>query len=257
VASFKVYAFVICGILPIFKDYIIFYLAETSPSSSVPASGACVFSNGHVVGWYEHAINVLFLVNWAACWGVLWRYKHVRKMHHADGVPRVVETGDKDSGDWEVSMAIKYDAFATAFAILGMGIDYLLRFAPAVDEDDHACAYVRTRLWLAMLVRTLSQLAAPFVLFKLPGLGPLVHGLRPTAYDASGNLRLAMSLADARRKYEKEKVMEGSGSRFASPQKLAGSIGEKVKKVKSTFSNPLKIFSKGTPSSDAGNAEMV
>ena len=51
---------------------------------------------------------------------------------------------------------------------------------------------------------TLSLLAAPFVLWKIPVVGELIHQMRPTGFDEAGGLRLTMSLADMKEKYVRE-----------------------------------------------------
>ena len=59
-------------------------------------------------------------------------------------------------------------------------------------------------LFEAFICTTLSVLAAPFVLWKIPVVGELIHQMRPTGFDEAGGLRLTMSLADMKTKHERE-----------------------------------------------------
>ena len=206
IASFKVYAFLLGGVLPVFADYLSFYLMLTMPNGALFAHDACARV---AISTYQHAVSLLFLCNWFGCWVVFARYKYVRRRHHVDGAPRLVQTGDRDTGDWEPTLAMKYDVAVTCIVLAAMGIDYALRVARSGnDSADGAvldgCAVLSRRLWWQFLVKVLSFTAAPFVLFKLPGLGPLVHGLRPTGFDQSGSLRLDMTIDHARRKFDAE-----------------------------------------------------
>ena len=202
ITSFKTYAFLVGGMLPMFVDYFVFYFRATSGGNSGDPS------------MYMQVTDWLFLLNWMLCYVAFYRYKRVRKLHYEDGVPRIILTGDADSGDWEPTIAMKYDAVATIAVVVIMLVDFVVRVRPGSDDS----ATTRNRLWWNFFTVVLSLSAAPFVLFKLPGLGPLVHGLRATGYDQSGNLRLEMSLPHCRAKYESETgVKSRSASSLLSP----------------------------------------
>ena len=58
-------------------------------------------------------------------------------------------------------------------------------------------------LFESFICTTVSLLAAPFLLWKIPVVGELIHQMRPTGFDRGGGLRLTMSLADMKKKYER------------------------------------------------------
>jgi hypothetical protein len=166
----------------------------------------------------EHASHILFLCNWALCYHTFARYKAVRKAHYVDGEPRVIHTGDLDTGDREPTMAMKVDVLATAVVLLSMGLDFAVRIYPAIVREGGIGATQGSdlyMLWVQILTVLLSLSALPWLIFKLPGIGSLVHGLRPTGYDKSGTLRLEMTLDHARKKYDAEqRALKGASSPY-------------------------------------------
>ena len=141
----------------------------------------------------------------------------------------------------EPTLAIKYDLAVTLVLLVGFGLDYALRIdvADRADGVPDACDLLTRRLWMQFLIQELSYAACPFVLFQLPVLGTLLHGLRPTGYDRSGCVRLKMTIDDARKKFEAELAARSKGEK--APGEGSSS---------SPLRNPLSLMRK--PKGDGG-----
>ena len=112
-----------------------------------------------------------------------------------------------------MTLAIKYDVAATALVVLGGTVDLtyrILRRKTALAYFDvlweniltnHGALMVHevqhmshgAKLFSSFLTLGLGFAALPWALFKSP-IGTMLHQMRPTAYDASGAIRLQLDL---------------------------------------------------------------
>ena len=210
IAMFKVYALVFWGLLPVWLDWFSFYLAFTSGTDE--ASYTACSSGGPSTDLFSLLLDRMFATVWVLCWVVFARFKWVRRLH-ARGQKPPVYTGDEDTGDREVTLAIKYDVAATALVVLGGTADLtyrILRRKTALAYFDvlweniltnHGALMVHevqhmshgAKLFSSFLTLGLGFAALPWALFKSP-IGTMLHQMRPTAYDASGAIRLQLDL---------------------------------------------------------------
>lgn len=210
IAMFKVYALVFWGLLPVWLDWFSFYLAFTSGTDE--ASYTACSSGGPSTDLFSLLLDRMFATVWVLCWVVFARFKWVRRLH-ARGQKPPVYTGDEDTGDREVTLAIKYDVAATALVVLGGTADLtyrILRRKTALAYFDvlweniltnHGALMVHevqhmshgAKLFSSFLTLSLGFAALPWILFKSP-IGTMLHQMRPTAYDASGAIRLQLDL---------------------------------------------------------------
>jgi hypothetical protein len=264
VASFKTYCFVMCGVLPIFADFFIFYFKVSS--RDITDRSLTTINDLHMdrtwqgssafFAWYGLLTNRAFIALWVVCWIVYARYLCVRSLHfkqeesgtgehagrqqfhHArsDSPPpqpatcntrhrasrnhaavesgkleeeggmtikNAIHTGDEDTGDHEQTLLMKWDAIIIALHVVFGLCDLIFRMKITLFE----AVFQPSReelLFETFICTTLSIFAAPFVLWKIPVVGELIHQMRPTGFDEAGGLRLCMSLADMKKKHERE-----------------------------------------------------
>ena len=55
-------------------------------------------------------------------------------------------------------------------------------------------------LFFSAFTTGLSLTAIPFIVLKIPGIGEMFHQMRPTGYDAAGNVQLQLNIEQMRRK---------------------------------------------------------
>ena len=257
IAMFKTWSFAMCGMLPIFAKFFVFYFDISSRQISDHSNDCEVLLSRHLyehdyslLAWYKLISNRAFISLWVVCWIVYARYRHVRAMHFAQeevgtgehtgkqrlhhdareaqapkpSPPRernktlvaqgksedesgvtiynAVHTGDQDTGDHEQTLLMKWDAIALLLHVF-LG---LLNLYFRMDTTIVQAVVDPTReelLFESFICTTVSLLAAPFLLWKIPVVGELIHQMRPTGFDRGGGLRLTMSLADMKKKYER------------------------------------------------------
>ena len=257
IAMFKTWSFAMCGMLPIFAKFFVFYFDISSRQISDHSNDCEVLLSRHLyehdyslLAWYKLISNRAFISLWVVCWIVYARYRHVRAMHFAQeevgtgehtgkqrlhhdareaqapkpSQPRernktlvaqgksedesgvtiynAVHTGDQDTGDHEQTLLMKWDAIALLLHVF-LG---LLNLYFRMDTTIVQAVVDPTReelLFESFICTTVSLLAAPFLLWKIPVVGELIHQMRPTGFDRGGGLRLTMSLADMKKKYER------------------------------------------------------
>jgi len=231
IASFKTWCFVMCGVLPIFADFFLVYFHGVSAEAhDIDAHDR----DYGLLSWYGLVTSRAFIALWVVCWIVFARYRSIRSLHFGEvaaatdekpqppagkgrdkqpvrernqqmlasakttedesgiTIYNAVHTGDQDTGDREQTLLMKWDAVAILLHVLFGLLEVLI--APTRKE----------LLFEAFICTTLSVLAAPFVLWKIPVVGELIHQMRPTGFDEAGGLRLTMSLADMKTKHERE-----------------------------------------------------
>ena len=207
IATFKTYSFVMCGLLPIFGDFFLFYLDLSNEAEE---------EESDFMEWYNLIVDRWYIAMWVVCWIVFGRYLQVRKKHFrqggsnhrliatdADSAGLNVHTGDQDTGDHEQTWLMVWDAAVIgAHVVFGL-LDLYLRIGGTVVEAVFYPSW-RTMLFESFLITSLSLGSAPFVLWKLPIVGELFHQMRPTGFDKAGQLRLQMSLADMKTKKKRE-----------------------------------------------------
>jgi hypothetical protein len=273
IASFKSYAFIMCGILPVFIDFYQFYFtlsdasffeAHTSPGLAGHHGKAASETS-----WVDFADMVchrgFVMVSTALCWITFLRYKALRKLHYGDEVgwykPAVkvdgkeiarttreeqadleappaspsrwervdasidpdnvwaaIHTGDQDTGDREQELLMTWDVLVFVLHWVFGVLDVVFR------QKENPILFLfepswKTMLFEKFLVISLSIFAAPFVLWKMPGLGELVHQFRPTGFDQSGKLRISMSLGAMKKKWAEEQGETGLLSKVAAAGK--------------------------------------
>lgn len=265
IASFKTWCFVMCGVLPVFGDFFVFYFDISSRQIDDHGDDPNAIVARHLYdrdyslfSWYNLVSNRAFIALWVVCWIVFARYRHVRTMHYAQeeggaaehsgrqrihhdldevqgpkptaprernqvrvaqgkseddsgvAIYNAVHTGDQDTGDHEQTLLMKWDAIAILLhVILGL-LDLYFRMRISMVQ----AVFDPTReelLFETFICTTLSLLAAPFVLWKLPVVGELIHQLRPTGFDEAGGLRLTMSLSDMKKKHERTQAVPSRG----------------------------------------------
>jgi len=234
IASFKTWCFVMCGVLPVFADFFVFYFDISSRQIDDHGDDPTALTTRHLydhdyslLSWYNLVSNRAFIALWLVCWVVFARYLRVRSLHFAEeetgtgehsGKQRIhhevhevhdpkpaparernsdrvdlgkseddsgitiynaVHTGDQDTGDREQTLLMKWDAIAVLLhVILGL-LDLCFRMEISVVQ----AVLDPTReelLFETFICTTLSLLAAPFVLWKIPVVGELIHQARPT-----------------------------------------------------------------------------
>jgi len=121
-----------------------------------------------------------------------------------------LDTHEKGAATWEVTLLMRYDLAAVlgsalvqqlflVFGILGLRgfdallgcLDFLAMGATVTNTipADRLPAVLHHR---GYAVNALALLGAPFLLFKLPVVGEMIHMLRVTGFDLQGDVRLAM-----------------------------------------------------------------
>ena len=102
IASFKVYCFVFCGVLPLFFDFFVFYWELSTPRQ--PSEGGClqpssaaegaqeVLEDEGLTAWffwyYDLIVQRTFFAIWLLCWVVYLQYVRVRRFHFCKGASR-------------------------------------------------------------------------------------------------------------------------------------------------------------------------
>jgi hypothetical protein len=263
IASFKTWCFVMCGVLPVFADFFVFYFDISSRQIDDHGDDPTALKTRHLydhdysfLAWYNLVCNRAFLALWIVCWLVFARYRRVRSLHFAEeeeagagehsgrqrlhrevqeeGSPKpkernqalvakgksedasgvaiynAVHTGDQDTGDHEQTLLMKWDAIAILLHMFLGLLDLYFRMEISMVQ----AVFDPTReelLFETFICTTLSLLAAPFVLWKIPVVGELIHQMRPTGFDEAGGLRLTMSLADMKKKHERTQAAPHRG----------------------------------------------
>ena len=106
---------------------------------------------------------------------------------------------------------MKWDALVILLHVLCGLLDLFLRMHIGLQRAIFSPTD-KVLLFEKFIVTTLSVFSAPFVLWKLPGVGVLVHQMRPTGFDEAGGLRLLMSLSEMKKKHRR--ATDGGGSIF-------------------------------------------
>jgi hypothetical protein len=91
IASFKTWCFVMCGVLPVFADFFVFYFDISSRQIDDHGDDPTALKNRHLydhdysfLSWYNLVCNRAFLALWVICWLVFARYRRVRSLHFAE-----------------------------------------------------------------------------------------------------------------------------------------------------------------------------
>ena len=118
------------------------------------------------------------------------------------------------AGDPEITALMAWDVLSTTlFTLLTSGIlTYVVADHPfewftnlvagtyARDERKE----VKLEMFMVSLYTTLLSLfAIPWVAFAIPGVGALLHQMRPTGFDEAGGLKLEMTLQQMKRKQKR------------------------------------------------------
>jgi hypothetical protein len=262
-----------CGLLPIFGNFFVFYFDLSSDHEGCGITHTCGgqvsgllwwcvaappalrqpirtcllskfgLSTPSVFGRYDLMVNRAFFVLWFVCWLTYLRYLRVREIHFLqeehheehtgkqllhrretaietadhelgeDGhvIHNAIHTGDHDTGDVEQTLLMKWDALVILLHVLLGLLDLFFRMHIGLQRAIFSPTD-KVLLFEKFIVTTLSVFSAPFVLWKLPGVGVLVHQMRPTGFDEAGGLRLLMSLSEMKKKHRR--ATDGGGSIF-------------------------------------------
>jgi len=226
-ARFKVFALVMYGVLPILCDWFRFYLSLTGGTVTIGADGDVSISV-NAGGIRSDGLSLMadrcFITSHFLFYLVIAKYKWVRRQHFSGALPRVVWTGDKDSGDKEINAVILWDVCTTVIITLSLTLDLTYRVA-AKYETAHSGGYFGQlgRLLLLgasdaarqeevfylevymveMYTTMLGLFALPWLLLAIPGLGDMIHQMRPTGFDEAGGVKLRMTLQQMKRKQKR------------------------------------------------------
>ena len=91
IASFKTWCFVMCGVLPVFADFFVFYFDISSRQIDDHGDDPTALTTRHLydhdyslLSWYNLVSNRAFIALWLVCWVVFARYLRVRSLHFAE-----------------------------------------------------------------------------------------------------------------------------------------------------------------------------
>mmetsp|Transcript_7910 Transcript_7910/g.18555 ORF Transcript_7910/g.18555 Transcript_7910/m.18555 type:complete len:591 (-) Transcript_7910:231-2003(-) len=193
---FKAFAFLMWGVVPIIMDQFAFYIATitgkpvTWPSTNGLDPGSICISGGPSTSLIDKFEDVCFLLTWFLAYLVFARYKWMRRSHLSGHKPRSVWTGDNDNGDREISAVMAWDVLFTALFTL------IITFFQAFHTNTG-----KVDTYMVSLYTTLLGLCCmPWIVFVIPGVGPIIHQMRPTGFDEAGQLKLLMDLQQMKRK---------------------------------------------------------
>lgn len=198
---FKAFAFLMWGAIPTIVDQFAFYIttirgepisgsSSTGVDDSRPDPGSICISGGPSTSTIDRFSDVCFILTWFLSYLVFARYKWVRREHLSGRKPRSVWTGDKDNGDIEINAVMAWDLLATALFTL-----VLTLYRAFHTNTDQVEMYM-----VALYTTMLGLCCLPWIVFVIPGVGLIIHQMRPTGFDEAGGLKLLMDLQQMKRK---------------------------------------------------------
>lgn len=231
---FKAFAYIMWGVVPIVIDWITFYGAviegDFTRRRARDAGGeqhhpgdlnhVCI-TGGPSTTTIDQFSDHCFILTWFLGYVVCARYKWLRRAH-LSGRARSVWTGDMDHGDHEVQAVMVWDGLTTlVFTLLTSGILFYVAGADSnltwfstlfrelahviiITPGEEQLVDVKIEMYMVSLYTTLLGLfSMPWLVFAIPGVGGLLHQMRPTGFDEAGGLKLQMNLQQMKRKQKR------------------------------------------------------
>jgi hypothetical protein len=212
-ARFKVIAFVMWGMLPVVMDWFGYYFVITG--GRLGTEDEICFSGGPHQAPLDRVFDICFITMHFLAYVVFAKYKYVRRQHFSGALKRTVWTGDKDHGDHEINAVVIFDVCVAVVAALGVTLDFAYRVNGGSSLADFFLemwdvvfvhpmeAHSFAMYMSAMYTTIIGMFALPWLLLAIPGLGDMLHQMRPTGFDEAGGLKLVMTLQQMKRKQKK------------------------------------------------------
>ena len=230
ICSFRCFAFIFWGCIPILTDWFQMYIAfsggdtlthvlqEDHGVASNLRPNSLLVEGGPSTGVIDQFQDRVFILNWVLCWAVFAKYKWRRSQYLSLAAEPPVYTGDRDRGDKEPTALMAYDVLVTCAIALLSSLDLtyrILRLSGAQayfvtlfnsimmrpQEGTHLPLAVD--IYFAALTTFMGLSAGPFLAMLAPSLGELIHQMRATGFDAAGDPQLQMTLPQMKRKQQK------------------------------------------------------
>jgi hypothetical protein len=230
ICSFRCFAFIFWGCIPILTDWFQMYVSFSGGDTlthvlqkdhgvvSNLRPNSLLVEGGASTGVIDQFQDRVFLLNWVLCWAVFAKYKWKRARYLSHSAEPPVYTGDRDRGDKEPTALMAYDVLVTCAIALLSSLDLTYRilrlsgfqayFVTLFDsimmrpqEGTHLPLAVD--IYFAALTIWMGLSAGPFLVMLAPGLGELIHQMRATGFDAAGEPQLQMTLPQMKRKQQK------------------------------------------------------
>jgi len=230
ICSFRCFAFIFWGCIPILTDWFQFYVSFSGGDTlthvlqkdhgvvSNLRPNSLLVEGGPSTGAIDQFQDRVFILNWVLCWAVFAKYKWKRASYLSREADPPVFTGDRDRGDKEPTALMAYDVLVTCAIALLSSLDltyrilrlsgvqvYFVTLFDSIMMNPQVGTHLplAVDIYFAALTVWMGLSAGPFLVMLTPGLGELVHQMRATGFDAAGNPQLQMTLQQMKRKQQK------------------------------------------------------
>ena len=230
ICSFRCFAFIFWGCIPILTDWFQMYVSFSGGDTlthvlqkdhgvvSNLRPNSLLVEGGASTGVIDQFQDRVFLLNWVLCWAVFAKYKWKRARYLSHSAEPPVYTGDRDRGDKEPTALMAYDVLVTCAIALLSSLDLTYRIlrlsgfqayfvtlfnSIMMRPQEGTHLPLAVDIYFAALTTFMGLSAGPFLAMLAPSLGELIHQMRATGFDAAGDPQLQMTLPQMKRKQQK------------------------------------------------------